>query len=235
MFNLRWAFENAAARDAGAIAPSGLQSLTHAIATQPRSHDLAHDAELGRVVSPADCPPVRLVAGYGYEAACPGDVVLRRSEHHRRERHFGDRKAHFGLAEIEGDPWPHSDSGLVASWISGSEFVKVQTGILIYFSLDTYLFQGPLPNRDLEPAPGPDVMAGLEYPHADRQHQVEGGAMAYSCLNAIVRLPPLGEVTRIRRGDPLVWFYPVPKRSAGGLERHVPDNATGLERSQERQ
>jgi len=221
MPELYWAYENAACRDAGAIVPEP-PDMTYAHRTLPAAKDLAREAELGRPVLPFDCPPVRLIAGYGFQVYCPGEVVLKRADHRRRLRSFATNHASFGLADIGGDPWPQSDSGLVASWISGSEFVKIQTGIMVFFPIDTYLYQGPLPNAGLDGDGGADVMAGLEYPHAKRQREIAGATYGWSCLNVIVRLPPQGQVVKLGRGDPLAWFFAVPKRAEVSLTRYRP-------------
>lgn len=164
---------------------------------------------------PADCPPVRALSAYGFIARSPGAVRVRRASSPLRERLLGPRKAAFGVAEIEGDEWPGSDSGLIASWIMGSEFVKIQTGIELVFPNDTWLMQSSLPNRSLQP-PGSnlEVMSGVEPPSSSRTEILDGRLWTVSPLNIIARVPPDGEEGLADRGDALAWFFPVP--SGGG-------------------
>jgi hypothetical protein len=144
---------------------------------------------------------------YGYAAKAPGDVVLRRSNVVRSERQLGEKFAAYGIAEIEGDKWPSGDSGLVASWISGSEYVKVYTGIKVLFPKETYLYQGPLPNEILVRNQSFRVMSGLEFCEGRHLHVVNNREYGVATLNAVIQLPKPGEAVSIKRGDPLLCFY----------------------------
>jgi hypothetical protein len=224
MVDLFWAYENARVRDAGALPPEPLD-LAYGSPDGPPPQDLQRAAALGRPVTPADCGPVRVISRYGFAVRCPRRTVLRRAARPVRERIFTDSTASYGHVEVCGDPWPTGDSGFVASWISGSEYVKLQTGVMIFFPSDMYLYQGPLPNSQLLDNATADVMAGLEYPGKERLRAYEGGSLAWSSINVIARLPPLGCELRIDAGDPLAWVFPVPSRTAVRMTRMpLPDH-----------
>ncbi len=145
--------------------------------------------------------------------------MLQRAERHRPERFLSAERATFGFAEIGGDAWPVGDTGFIASWISGSEYVKIQTGVLLFFPRDMHLYQGPLPNAQLVDGSGLDVMAGLEYSTKDRLWPHEGTNLGWSSINVIVRLPPVGQTVEVAAGDPLCWAFLVPGRSALRLSK----------------
>jgi hypothetical protein len=97
--------------------------------------------------------------------------------------------------------------------------VKIQTGVMLFFPRDAYLYQGPLPNAQLIDGPRLDVMAGMEYPSKDRLWRTADGDLAWSSINVIVRLPRIGETVEIAAGAPLCWVFPAPTRSAVTLNR----------------
>lgn len=211
MPDLYWAFENPAVRDAGALPPVHLE-LDYGVRQGSAPKDLQRAAALGRPVTPADCGPVRVIARYGFMIRCPGRVVLKRAEHQRSERLHSPELAAFGPAEIQGDPWPVGDSGLIASWVSGSEYVKIQSGLMIFFPRDMYLYQGPLPNAQLVDGPDVEVMAGLEYSSKDRLWPDQDGHLGWASINVIARLPAPGRTVEMAAGDPLCWVFPVAAR-----------------------
>lgn len=221
MPDLEWAFENEAVRDAGALPPEPLD-LAYATRTAPPARDVQRAAALGRPVTPADCGPVRAIATYGYAVRCPGHVTLTRATTPTRERQLGSSTAAFGHAVIGGDPWPVGDSGRIASWISGSDYVKIQTGVMIFFPREAYLYQGPLPNSGLIADLALDVMAGLEYPTRKQTWPLgDPEGRPWASINVIVRLPPPGRTVTIGPGDPLCWVFAVPTRSAQTLSRYT--------------
>lgn len=213
MAELLWAYESAAARRAGALPPLSLD-LSCGWRTEPPAKDIQRAAALGRRVTPADCGPVRVISRYGFAVRCPGSVTLRRAAQPVNERQFTDTGASFGEAVIGGSPWPIGDTGFVASWITGSEYVKIHTGVMLFFPRDMYLYQGPLPNRQLLDGHDVDVMAGIEYPSRDRMWPVGDTQVPWSSINVIVRLPPPGAIINIQAGHALCWVFPVPSRSA---------------------
>jgi len=169
----------------------------------------------GYRVSPADCPAIRNISRFGYVLRCPGEVRLERQETYRRERDVQPGSARFGFAVLHGDRWPGSDSDLVASWITGSEYVKIQTGIDILFPSDRQLYQGPLPNADLVASSDLAVAAGLEYFNRERSLNIGGQEYGIANMNVLVRLPPLGVTQRFAAGDPIAWFFDLPRHSGG--------------------
>ncbi|MEV6923927.1 hypothetical protein AB0M46_05360 [Dactylosporangium sp. NPDC051485] len=218
MADLFWAFENPAVRDAGALPPVQL-GLDYGTRPAPTPKDLQRAAALGRPVTPADCGPIRVISRYGFMIRCPGRVVLQRAEHRRTERLFTNELAAYGVAEIRGDRWPIGDTGFIASWISGSEYVKIQTGVMLFFPRDMYLYQGPLPNAQLVDGLDVEVMAGLEYPSKDRLWPDHDGDLAWASINAIVRIPQPGQIIELAAGDPLCWVFPVSARSEFQLSK----------------
>ena len=167
----------------------------------------------GYRVKPADCPAVRNISRFGYVLSCPGEVRLERQETYRLERDVRQGCARFGFAVLHGDSWPGSDSDLVASWITGSDYVKIQTGIDILFPSDRQLYQGPLPNADLVATSGLTVAAGLEYFNRERSLTIDGKDYGIANMNVLVRLPQLGVTQRIAAGDPVAWFFDLPRHS----------------------
>lgn len=221
---LYWDYETPESRTAGAIAPERLSLAYGERAPDSPYADKSYASrwraiEEGYVTQPGDCPPVRLIAHYGYAVRCPGKVRLRRLEQRLGSRDFKLDCARFGIAEVGGDIWPQSDSGFIASWIAGSEFVKIQTGIVVYFRADHYLYQGPLPNTALSNLLNVEVMAGLEQAVESRRVNINGNQYGYAQLNIIVRLPPVGSMCEIETGDLLAWFFPVPGTNSITLER----------------
>lgn len=218
MGELFWAYENQSVRSAGALPPVPLD-LVYGMPSGPPVKDVQRAAALGRPVTPADCGPVRVISRYGFVVRCPGEVVLQRAEPPQHDRHFGENRAAFGSAVVAGGRWPQGDSGFIASWIAGSEYVKVQTGVMVFFPEDTYLYQGPLPNAQLLDGPVPDVMAAMEYPSRDRLWPLRGRRVPWASVNVIVRLPPLGMSVHIVAGAPLCWFFSVAPRPQLKLEK----------------
>jgi hypothetical protein len=220
MPDLEWAFENHAVRDAGALPPEPLD-LAYATRTGPPARDVQRAAAMGRPVTPADCGPVRVIANYGYTVRCPGTVTLTRAVTPARDRQHHGTTATFGHAVIGGDLWPVGDSGRIASWISGSEYVKIQTGVMIFFPRGTYLYQGPLPNSRLIAGLDLDVMAGLEYPTRKQTWPVgDAEGRPWASINVIARLPPPGRTVTLAPGDPLCWVFAVPARSSLTLTKY---------------
>lgn len=224
---LFWDYESHEFAEAGALEPVSLQ-LPYSI--QPshspfRTRDypsIWRAIEAGYVVQPSDCPPVRAIGMYGYVVRCPGEVILRRAQSRHTERRFTEKWSAFGFAEIGGALWPKSDSLRVASWIAGSEFVKIQTGVRIYFPASMWLYQGPLPNQELLPR-SYEVMAGMEYPARSRTKTRGREAYAHASMNVIVRLPHGTEDVVIGRGESICWLFPVQPRGAMALHRWTDD------------
>jgi hypothetical protein len=211
---LLWSYETAACESAGALPPESMR--LHYGERDPQSPYSSRDyatiwraIENGYQVKPSDCPPIRLIARYGVIVRCPGTVVLRRLERRASVREFEPGCARFGIAEVAGDTWPVGDSGFVASWIAGSEFVKIQTGIVMFFPKRYCLYQGPLPNRTLIRDADAEVMAGVEYAVPSRIRTIDARRYGVADMNVIVRLPPAGTELRLPRGAALAWVCPL--------------------------
>jgi hypothetical protein len=220
---LYWDYANAECRAVGALPP---EPLVLPYGEQPsNSPFISKDytkiwraIESGYVTQPSDCPPVRLISHYGFLVRCPGKVFIRRLSETMRFRKFESGRAMFGITEVGGDRWPEGDSGFIASWIAGSEFVKIQTGILIFFPTRYYLYQGPLPNTTLLKQSNIDVMAGLEYATNKRMTEINSQQYGVANLNIIIQLPNLGETINLNPGDLLAWFFVVPAKGAVRLK-----------------
>ncbi len=220
---LYWSFESDAVREAGAIPPEPLQMpYGKRSADSPfrrRGFETRWRAlEAGYRVQPADCPPVRAIATYGLGIRCPGRISYARRSEWAHERTIDGQEAAFGLVRVRGDRWPGTDSGLIASWIAGSEFVKIHSGIRVHFPQDMFLYQGPLPNATLADAPW-DVMAGLEYAVSSTSMAIDGVVHGSAALNVIARLPPGDIEVTIEKGQLIGWVFAVPKNQ---VMRHRP-------------
>jgi hypothetical protein len=183
----------------------------------PRPHgiDLQRAALAGRKVTPADCPPIRVISRYGFMLRSPGAVDLRRVSPPARWREFAEDSSSYGSVRVAGDRWPEGDSGFVASWISGSDFVKIHTGIRLWYPADHLLMTGPLPNlTELNGSvAGHAVMAGLEYSRPDHMRDIDGESHARAVLNIVVKIPDLpGECWAVPAGEPLAWLVVLPKK-----------------------
>lgn len=211
---LRWAYESELHERAGALPPVRMELAygrqDPASPYRAREYTARWRAiEAGYRVEPSDCPPVRYTSRYGVCIRCPADTWFRRAAAPRDERRFEDELAAFGLAEVGGAPWPRSDSGFVASWIAGSEYVKVQTGLRVYYDADACLFQGPLPNPQLLDVGDLEVMTGIEPPARTRRTVIDGRDHGVCDVNLICRLPPPGRTITLARGTPLAWVFEV--------------------------
>lgn len=222
MVTLRWAFLSEEHSAAGAIAPErmGLPFGQRASDSVYRISDYAArcraiEATETPCVTPGDCPPVRATARYGYVIRSPGSFLVRRQSY-SSERRFGTNSASYGVAHIEADPWPRSDSGLVVSWIVGSEYVKIQTGVLVYFPATTWLYQGGIPFGELS-----SFVATAIEPPGRSLVLIEGEPHGVSELNVVVRLPASGDVLAVQRGAAIAWFFPVMSARASCLISNI--------------
>lgn len=213
-----WSFSSPAASAAGAIPPEPLNLKNSKIAPESpfkgeRTYlNIWQSIEAGYRVIPGDCPPVRLISRFGFMLKCPGDITVRQIAPTDKLRHFSANTARFGKAEVGGTSWEFSDSGFVASWVAGSEFFKIHTGIVVFFSEEDYLYQGPLPNMRHGDT-NLDVMAGLEFMKPDRVQIIGGQKYCVAQMNVIARLPPQNSVLTVKRGEAIGWFFCVPKEN----------------------
>lgn len=219
---LYWRYRSDAHKAAGALVPEILR-----LELGRQDHDspfrTGNDVEVDRAihrgyrVKPSDCPAIRNISRFGYFVRCPGSVQIERQETYARERELRPGSARFGYAVLRGDTWPGSDSDLIVSWITGSEYVKIQTGIDVLFPCEHQLYQGPLPNADLMTNSTLPVAAGLEYFTRSRSTSVNGDVFGVANLNILIRLPPVGKTWTIERGQPIAWFFDLP-RHAGEMQ-----------------
>lgn len=142
-----------------------------------------HDIDLqraytvnGRPVRRLDCGPIRVISTFGHIVRELGRVIIERAAPPNRWRDFSDNHSTYGPVRVSGDRWHGTESGFVASWLAGSEYAKISTGIHAFLPKGHLLYQGLMLNPQLigdDTAPaGLDVTAGLEYVTPDRMHAV---------------------------------------------------------------
>lgn len=214
MSDLRWAYDSDVAKEK-AFAPTSLR-MDYGMRRQKKENNLPRAVAIGRRVHPYDCGPIGLISKYGFSVRCPGKVSFQRNPFPERERIFAHDYSAFGDAVVSGDGWPQSDSERVVSWVSGSEYVKIQTGIIVFFPIGTYLYQGPLPNANLLDLKF-ETMAGVEYGNASRNCSIDGVNYHWTSLTVIMKLPAIGEIVEIDRGEEVAWFFPVLRPSGLSL------------------
>jgi hypothetical protein len=213
-----WRFSNPEVRSAGALPPVPLDlpyGRRSGSEKPRRGIDLQRGFVAGRPVIPSDCPPIRVISSYGFAVRTPGLVRVERNPTLLRWREYDDDSSGYGWCRVSGDRWPEGDSGYVASWISGSEFVKIQVGITVLYPTRFLLYQGPLPNLPLIDAPEPlsSIMAGLDYPRTDASELIGEQPHSRAVLNVIMRIPRQPDrPVEISAGQPLAWFMLVPKK-----------------------
>lgn len=222
-----WAFDNIKSKDAGAYPPEPMElSYGH----RPAGSDKLRGTELqrayavsGREVSPADCGPVRVLSRFGHIVHAPGRITIRREEPELKWRDFQPGSSAYGRVRVGGDPWHGTESGFVASWIAGSEYIKISTGILVYFPKGYLLYQGPIPNQQLvdDPTIVPDqldVMAGMEYFVPGRSRELDGHTYGIAALNIIARAPYSNTIVEVRKGQAIAWFHLVAPPTSQNLK-----------------
>lgn len=215
---LYWRYLSEEHKAAGALMPQPMR-LRYGIQEASSPFRKWDEIEVDRAihrgyrVRPADCPAIRNISRFGYVLRCPGEVRLERQQTYSLERDMRPGFARFGYAVLHGDSWPGSDSDLVANWLTGSEYVKIQTGIDILFPSDRQLYQGPLPNAELVERADLAVAAGLEYFNRSRSLSIDGQEYGIANMNVVVRLPELGVTQKIAAGEPIAWVFDLPRHS----------------------
>lgn len=211
-----WAFDNIKSKNAGAYPP---ESLNLPYGRPPAGSDRLRGTELqraytvsGREVRPADCGPVRLLSRFGHVVRAPGQITIQREEPGLKWRDFQPTSSAYGRVRVGGDTWHGTESGFVASWIAGSEYVKISTGILVFFPKGRLLYQGPVPNRQLVDdttiaSDHLDVMAGMEYFVTERSREIDGRIHGIAAMNIIVRAPRSNSVVEVSKGQVIGWFH----------------------------
>lgn len=211
-----WAFDNARSKQAGAYPPEPLDlAYGHRAegASAPRGPELQRAYTLSaREVGPSDCGPMRVISRFGNVVRAPGAITVGREKPARKWRDFQDDSSAYGAVRVSGDPWHGTESGFVASWVAGSEYVKISTGIIVFFPKGHFLYQGPVPNRQLVDDLGVaseqlDVMSGLEYFVPARSREIDGQMYGIAALNVIARAPWNGSTVEVSRGEIIGWFH----------------------------
>lgn len=224
---MHWAYDNIKSKSSGAYPPEPLD-LEY-------GHRSSDDSKLrgvelqraftatGREVRPADCGPVQVISRFGYAIRTPGRITIQQEAEALRWRDFGDDSSAYGRVRVGGDLWHGTESGYVASWISGSPYIKISTGILVFFPKGNLLYQGPLPNRQLveDKAIAPqqlDIMAGMEYYVPSRSRKIDGVDHGMAALNFIARVPEVGSTVEVQKGQVVGWVHLVAPQSSQRME-----------------
>lgn len=168
---------------------------------------------------PSDCPPIRLTSKYGFSIRCPGNATVEMNESFSHEKIENHDSVIYGYTKITGDKTSHSDSGYIVSWIKGSRYVKIITGIKIYFPTDYYLYQSAPPNFELIEGYNPTlcVMTGIEYPHMKRRVTINN--VEYSSTDLVLVVKAKGSSLTVTKGELLGVFYLVPDISKQKLQK----------------
>lgn len=199
---LWWAFENELVKDIGAIPPSSLDLMESKLCAHSPFRSKDRDniqniiKETNYKVKPSDCGPYRLISSYGFVSYAPIDFTIECNENHD--------------AIINSAKWPYSENGFVAVPIAGSDYIKINTGIMVFFPKHYYLYQGPIPNAINT---HPRVMAGLEYTKTDKTYDIENTLCGLANINIVIEKPSAGSLLKITKGKSLGWFFPLPKRN----------------------
>jgi hypothetical protein len=164
-----------------------------------------------------------VISRFGHVVRAPGRVTIQREDPARRWRDFQDNSSAYGAVRVGGDRWHGTESGFVASWIAGSEYVKISTGIVVFFPKGHLLYQGPVPNRQLVDDPAVataelDVMSGLEYFVPTRNQEIDGRIYAVAALNIIARAPRSDTIIEVHKGQIIGWFHLVAPQPSQSLD-----------------
>lgn len=171
-------------------------------------HKGLHD---GYETQPSDCPAIRAISKHGILIRNPGEVRACLLPRRLRFPVFENDWAARDFVKVSGARLADSDSGFLASWITGSRFIKIQTGIEIYYPAEYFLLQAPIPNGLFcAPSPPPGVSSGLEFSRSARCEEIGNRKYCRTDINVIVALPNQGELY-IEEGALLQWITLVPK------------------------
>lgn len=122
-FKLWWSYENQAVKDIGSFPPEPLNLIESKMA--PDSPYRLKDREridqtlrdTNYKTQPNDCGPYRLISSYGFVARAPADIIIECSENNE--------------VNISSVKWPYSENGYIAVPIANSEYLKINTGIMM--------------------------------------------------------------------------------------------------------
>lgn len=231
---LYWKFTNQKYQSVGAIAPEKLD-LTYGKQAKDspfKKEDFVkvwRAIESGYETQPSDCSAIRLISRYGYLVRNPADVYIKFISERVKHKEITPESIKFGHVEISGASWPNSESGYAASWIKGSRYIKIETGITILYPSTYYLFQGPMPNNTLTADCNFEVMSGIENLKRTENYLINNSSYYYADMNAIIKLPVDDETLFIKKGTPLIWFFPMLRHHGFTLEPL--DTITALDNS----
>lgn len=175
--------------------------------------------ESGYIVKPNDCPAILAINNYGLMFKCPGNLKVTLNDSYLDSRIISSEKSNHGFHEIIGEYWPKSDSEKIASWISGSLYTKIHTGIIVYFPKEYLLYQGEIPHGNERKSQDFAVWNGLESYNKDRGMKIHGVDYGIAEMNFIVS-PKLNKTTiEIKKDEPLGIAYPVLKKNKFSIEK----------------
>lgn len=172
----------------------------------------------GYEITPQDCPAIRHINNYGYQFFCPVDVVIERlSSYH--ERRIEDDYSIYGNYKFSGDKFPIGDSGFCASWLVNPNYIKINTGIQLFYPSDIILYQGDVPfNEKIER--DYVIWSGLESYNSKREVRINDDVpYAYADITFVISLNPNVDVLKIKKGTPLGIIYPVYKQNQFNLKK----------------
>ena len=210
MTTIYWRYQSNEARAAGALPPESARfDYGERSPGQGRGATYAERwraIESGARRAPSDCPPMRAMSHTGFVVRTPVRTILTGRDYDA-QRSFSESMSSGGAIEVSGAPWPNSDSGYVASWIGGTEYLKLVSGIQLVCPKDLAVMQGPVPNSDLvEDAVALDGYTAIE--RSTRKALLADGRNFIVELNFIYRAPPPRTRIVIEAGDVIGWFLP---------------------------
>ncbi|HKS48280.1 MAG TPA: hypothetical protein VJT49_24855 [Amycolatopsis sp.] len=167
---------------------------------------------------------MRVLSRFGHIVRAPGRITMQREDPGLKWRDFQPESSAYGRVRVGGDPWHGTESGFVASWIAGSEYVKISTGLVVFFPKGHLLYQGPIPNQQLLDDPRIatdqlDVMAGMEYFVPTRSRDIGRQTYAMAALNVIARAPHGDSIVEVSKGQAIAWFHLVAPPSSQTIDR----------------
>lgn len=175
--------------------------------------------ESGYIVDPNDCPAILSINNYGFIFKSPGDVKVKIKDLYISNRIIKSDKSIHGYHEIYGQYWPHSDSQKIASWISGSKYIKIHTGIIVYFPEEYILYQGPIPQGKEKDIQDFVVWEGLETYNKERSIKIDNRNYGMANINFILSPKHSNTSFEIVKGQILGVVYPILKRNKFKLEK----------------
>lgn len=209
-----WNFNSIESKETGALPP---------IKTKLEFSSFKHDSiyhlesfiekkraiEKGYIVTPQDCPAIININNYGFLFKSPGNIKVTYKENYFTDKLFSNERTEHGHFIIEGDYWPRSDSDKILSWITGSKFFKIQTGIDVYFPINYSLYQGAIPFGEEYDKQGFNIWQGIEIFSKNRVIEINGKSYCICNINFIGTFKDGINSFEILKNDPIGIVYPV--------------------------